>query len=233
MTKVTKYAQSCLLLEKDGHALLIDPGSYVYERNHMTPDNWPMLDGVLVTHEHSDHADQTGLQRIVERFHCPIITNASFAAILNQASIAATPIAPYEMMTIGTWHIKGVPQQHGNLPPDNKPGSHKIPQDFMGGTPGPEDIGFIVDETFYTPGDSRPMPVMPHMPVFFVPVAGPEMNFDTARRMVETARPKVIVPIHFSNTKKYPIDIEQVKSFNVGDVETVFLKDGESMQWPR
>ena len=72
-----------------------------------------------------------------------------------------------------------------------------------------------------------------HADVFFVPVDGPEMSFETARHMIDIVKPKLTIPIHYSNTAKYPIDPNELKNFKVPDCEVRVLADKESFEWSR
>ncbi|HWO64374.1 MAG TPA: MBL fold metallo-hydrolase, partial [Umezawaea sp.] len=52
--KLTKYAHACVVLEKDGTRIVLDPGAF-------TPDAAEAVAGaaaVLITHEHLDHFDE-------------------------------------------------------------------------------------------------------------------------------------------------------------------------------
>ncbi|WP_217483597.1 MBL fold metallo-hydrolase [Curtobacterium sp. Csp2] len=48
-----KYTHPIVVLEKDGATLLVDPGTFTASAAELIRD----ADGVLVTHEHPDHAD--------------------------------------------------------------------------------------------------------------------------------------------------------------------------------
>lgn len=215
---ITKYAQSCFLIRKDGRHCLIDPGRFVDEMDKMKPEYWPKIDLILLTHEHSDHADIDGIRAIVERDHSPVITNASLASQLSSQGVMAKTVAPGASAHIGGFHIRGIAQMHGDLP---------------NGRPKPDDIGFVVDSTFYTPGDSVVMPEMPNVDVLFVPVAGPQMNFATAKEMIGRVKPKLAIPMHYANTAHYPIDMDELHAFSVKNVELLVLESGQSFSWPR
>jgi L-ascorbate metabolism protein UlaG (beta-lactamase superfamily) len=51
--KITRYFQSCLLIEVSGAKILIDPSGHEKDR----VNELGKLDAVLYTHEHSDHFD--------------------------------------------------------------------------------------------------------------------------------------------------------------------------------
>ncbi len=216
--RVTKYAQSCFLIEKGGKRLLLDPGRFVYEMDGVQPRDWPKIDVMLVTHEHADHAHIEGIQLLVQRDGCPVFTNSSFARQLQSQGVLARVVRPGESVMAGGFSIRGVTQKHGVL---------------SGGRPIPEDVGFVVDSTFYTPGDSVNLPGMPQVPVLFVPVAGPDMNFDTAREMIGIVKPALAIPMHYANTAKFPIDEQALRAFEVKGTEILVLADGQSFDWPR
>ncbi len=214
---ITKYAQSCILIEKEGKRCLIDPGRFVYERDDLQAKDWPKIDLLLITHGHSDHADVDGIRTVVKRDRCPVYTNARFAAELADQGIVAAPLTPGETITEGGFIVHAVLQQHGDL---------------LNGQPAPEVVGFLIDgSTLYDPGDSILLPTMPHADVFFVPVAGPQMTLETARAMAQHVQPKVAIPVHFSNTEKYPITIDEIRTLNVPGVDVRVLADKASMQW--
>lgn len=58
--QLTKYDHACLLIDKDGRRLLIDPGSYT-----KLPDSLANIDAVVITHEHLDHLDVPNLRRVL------------------------------------------------------------------------------------------------------------------------------------------------------------------------
>lgn len=219
-TTVMKFSQSHLLFTKDGHTLAIDPGFFDYDPTRGGQygiEDLPRLDALLLTHTHEDHAHRPIIRQLVQRDRMPIVTNRSLAVDLRTDGIDATALPPGEHAEIGGWFIQGVAQQHGALPPDNRPG--------------PEDLGFLIDRTFYVTGDSIPMPFMPQADVFFVPVAGPQMDFNTARTMATLVHPRVIVPVHYSNVAKFPVTQDEVRSFRIDGMETIFLTAGSSMRW--
>jgi L-ascorbate metabolism protein UlaG (beta-lactamase superfamily) len=182
------------------------------------PSDWPKINVILVTHEHADHAHIEGIKLLVERDACPVFTNSSFARQLQDQGVLARVISPGESVVAGEFTIRGVAQKHGKLP---------------SGLPEPEDVGFIIDDTFYTTGDSVPLPDMPNADVLFVPVSGPQMNFDTARTMIATVKPKLAIPMHYANVKKYPINIDELRAFQVSGTEVLVLEDTQSFSWPQ
>lgn len=48
--KITKYPQSCLLVETKGKKILIDPGTLKYKEEYF--DVWNNVDIILITHKH-------------------------------------------------------------------------------------------------------------------------------------------------------------------------------------
>jgi L-ascorbate metabolism protein UlaG (beta-lactamase superfamily) len=207
------------LIEKGDRRCLIDPGNFVEQNIGVEPEDWPKVDLLLVTHKHPDHAHRPYLKFLMERDDCPLYTNQSFAEELKTEGITAGVFKPGQTVEHASFSVRGVSQQHPDLPPDWKPG--------------PEVVGFAVDDTFYTPGDSRTLPEMPQADVLFVPVIGPQMSIETARQMIEAVKPKLAIPMHYANVKKYPINMDELRAFHVAGTEVLVLEDKQSFTWPQ
>ena len=59
--KVTKYQHACIVLEKEGASLIVDPGAYTHD--FILPAH---VAGIVITHEHPDHFDEKRVQQILE-----------------------------------------------------------------------------------------------------------------------------------------------------------------------
>lgn len=53
--KITKFNQSCLLVETNNKRLLIDPGNIRYTEDLL--DEWKNIDYIFITHRHGDHCN--------------------------------------------------------------------------------------------------------------------------------------------------------------------------------
>ena len=51
--KITKYPQSCLMVETKNKKILIDAGSLKYQDKYL--EEWKQADCILITHKHGDH----------------------------------------------------------------------------------------------------------------------------------------------------------------------------------
>ena len=60
--KITKFPQSCLLIETKGKKILIDPGNLKYKEEYFAI--WNNVDVILITHKHPDHCNAEVLERI-------------------------------------------------------------------------------------------------------------------------------------------------------------------------
>ncbi|MDO4467311.1 MAG: MBL fold metallo-hydrolase [Bacillota bacterium] len=61
---------NCYVIEKDGHALLIDPGDRFPQLKPFLEKEDIQLDAILLTHAHFDH--MAGLDSIVKEFQVPV-----------------------------------------------------------------------------------------------------------------------------------------------------------------
>lgn len=213
---ITKYQQSCFLIELLGKTLLIDPGNYAEKANLLRPDQLEKLDAILITHEHADHCSPSFIKQFVDRFHPLILTNEATQTKLKEEGIDAEVLMPGENVQLDDVTVTGVEQRHGDLP---------------SGNPFPEDIGFLLNNSIYHPGDSRIMDAPPKADILCCPIAGPEMDFAGSHDLIEKVSPYLVIPMHYANQEHYPCEPKQFLSYAADLVTEVrLLEDGERIQ---
>ena len=155
--KITKYGQSAILIEnyKDKR-ILIDQGSYCFGETGFTPNDFGKIDILLLTHVHSDHFVPEAIKTIKENnSKLLVLGNEQVKAKLNASDLDCVVIKSNEIRNIDDVEIKGIKQEHGNLP---------------SGDPKPDNIGFLIDNKIYHTGDTIYMQDKPSAEILFVPI---------------------------------------------------------------
>jgi len=116
---------NCICVGSDSHHIMIDAGisgKRIEEGMNQMDLKTSDMDGVLVTHEHSDHV--SGLGVIARRYGLPIYaTQGTIDAILNIKSLGKIdeslfhPIVPDEFFSIGDLKIKPIRISHDAADP--------------------------------------------------------------------------------------------------------------------
>ncbi len=65
--KITKFVHSCVLLEHEGKAILLNPGIYSWQSGLVDVKQLPTLTAVVATHKHGDHLAEPFVRAIVEQ----------------------------------------------------------------------------------------------------------------------------------------------------------------------
>jgi L-ascorbate metabolism protein UlaG (beta-lactamase superfamily) len=173
--KITKYEHSFMVLEQNDEQLVIDPGTY--------SPNLPELQnvvGIIVTHEHADHLSATNLTTIL------------------QANPAAPLYAPQDVLDqltdVGGNKVTSRAGETVAL------GSFKV--EFVGGdhaiiykTSPCENTGLLINDVFYTPGDSLSKP-KGQVKVLAVPAHAPWMKTSETMDYITELGPEVVFPVH-------------------------------------
>jgi L-ascorbate metabolism protein UlaG (beta-lactamase superfamily) len=217
---ITKYQQSCFLIEVLGKTLLIDPGSFAEQANLLRPSQVEKLDAILITHEHADHCSPTFIRQFVDRFHPLILTNESVQELLKAEGIEAEILMPGENVQLDDVTITGVEQRHGDITLGPRAGQ-----------PAPEDLGFLINNSLYHTGDSHVMENPPKADILCCPIAGPDMDFGTAHDLIEKVEPYLVIPMHYANQEYYPCEPKQFLAYAADLMTEVrLLEDGERIQ---
>jgi L-ascorbate metabolism protein UlaG (beta-lactamase superfamily) len=169
--KITRFTQSCLLIEDGTTRIVIDPSG------HDAQTNFGKLDGVLYTHEHSDHFDPSLCDKFLKQ-GAVVYVNASTAKL---CPAGVKVIGDNEEFTIG-----GIKIQARELP-------HCLLTD---GSKGPQNTGYLLNSKLFHSGDGT---VIDNLSAEFlaVPIAGPDVSFKDSCDLIRSAKAKVAIPIHY------------------------------------
>jgi L-ascorbate metabolism protein UlaG (beta-lactamase superfamily) len=168
--RLIKYTHACVRLESDGRSLVIDPGVYTEDA---------AFDGthdVLVTHEHADHVDAKRLAGKDLNIYAP----AAVVDQLARAGITARAVTATDTFTAAGFSVRAVGGEHAKI---------------FGGMPDCANIGYVVDEDVYHPGDSYFVPDVP-LRTLLVPVAGPWTKLGEGISFTRAVGPQRAFPIH-------------------------------------
>lgn len=175
--KITKYAQSCLLIEVDGVKLLTDIGSYSE-----TVPEVSGLSAVLITHEHQDHFDVPKLQEVLARNpDAKVITHAGVGEKLTEEGIAWTAIEPGETVDVSGISIESFGTEHAIIYGDSSPCRN---------------TGFLIAGKLYMPGDALYDVPDKQVEILALPTGGPWHKISTAIDYAKTINPRAAFPIH-------------------------------------
>ncbi|GHJ41278.1 MBL fold metallo-hydrolase [Streptomyces sp. TS71-3] len=173
---LTKKSHACVRLEKDGRTLVIDPGGYSEE------DAAVGADAVLITHEHPDHFDEGRLRAGLDAN--PAAEVWTLRSVADQVSAAF----PGRVHTVGhgdAFTAAGFDVQvHGELHAVIHPDIPRI-----------TNVGFLVDEAVFHPGDALTVPGAP-VDILLLPVHAPWNKLSEIADYVREVGPRVTYDVH-------------------------------------
>lgn len=174
--RITKFPQSCLLIESGNARLVIDPGSHLIGR--FDAEVFGAIDAVCYTHQHADHFEPRLVDPLTQH-GARIVTNADVAAKLGEG---------HEVTVLDDGESTDV---HGV-----RVRAHAIDHCVMvDGSPGPPNTGFVVDDRLLHPGDGIDTALSTEL--LAAPIAGPSISFRDTYALVAATRASHVVPIHY------------------------------------
>lgn len=178
--KLTKHTHACVSLESDGARLLIDPGTFTPE----SADELRRADAVLITHDHFDHFDAESVAAALgARPELEIFGPASIAASLAGLAVRHSQVhvlGPGQELSVAGLRVAVVGGSHAAIHPD---------------IPVPENLGYVIADTVYHPGDSYVVPDV-SVDTLLVPTSGPWTKVGEAIDFVRAVGPRQTVPVH-------------------------------------
>jgi L-ascorbate metabolism protein UlaG (beta-lactamase superfamily) len=218
--KITRYAQSCILIETNNKRILIDPGYLQYKESY--PSNkWSDIDILLVTHKHSDHCFLEAINEIIKNSKTKLHTTQEVADKLPELSPII--VKANDVLNIDDIKIEVTKAVHGYIP--TLRGEKEIH----------DNVGYIIDDgttRAYHTGDTICFKNDYKCDIIFVPVVnhGVVMGSWEASMFAKETKAKLVIPFHY-DSPKHPANFEQIKKdFNEQELNYKFLEIGESVE---
>ena len=174
---IVHFGHSCVLVDTGSARLLFDPGVFSAGFETLTD-----LDGILITHQHSDHLD-------TEKLPALLAANPNATLVVDQGStdsvtrheLSAEVVRSGDNLELGGAVVTVVGGQHAVIHPD---------------IPVIPNVGYVVDHgVFYHPGDSLAVPEQ-KIDVLGVPTSAPWLKISEAIDFLRAVTPRAAVPIH-------------------------------------
>lgn len=167
--RVTKHEHAGLRLEIAGNLLIIDPGSFT-----IPLDDLAGTVAVVITHEHPDHWTPEHLERI--RAAAPGIPIYGPEGVANAAAgFDITVVAPGDTVTVDPFTLQFFGGEHIMI-------HESIPLI--------DNVGVLVNDTFYYPGDSYTVPDGAEIDLLAAPLGGPWLKIGEAMDFVLAVAPR-------------------------------------------
>jgi L-ascorbate metabolism protein UlaG (beta-lactamase superfamily) len=172
--KLTKYEHACFSIEKDGDALLVDPGTYTTDL--VIPQK---VSGVIITHEHADHFNPHLIETIQKNNPDAVLLGPA-SLTRQQPAFSIRTVSPGDSLSVGAFSL----QFFG--------GSHAI---IHSSIPQIENVGVLIDNRIYYPGDSLFVPDIP-VDILAIPAAAPWLKIGEAMDFLAAITPRFAFPTH-------------------------------------
>lgn len=217
--KLTKFPQSCVLIETNAKKFLFDPGSIGL--NDSIANNWKEANYIFVTHKHFDHFDETAINKIKNK-NTKIYSTQEVANKYPNTKFEI--VKEKDIISFEGIKIEVVKAIHGYIPILTQNNAEIN-----------ENIGYILDDgkkRVYLTSDTICFKNDYKCNIILVPICnhgivmGP---FEAALFAKETGA-ELIIPIHYDNPK-YPTDLKKAKEeFEKQKLNYKFLEIGETIE---
>lgn len=175
--KLTKHEHACVVFEKDGDSIVIDPGMFSAQPEDIISG----AEAILITHEHGDHVNEAAVNAaLAARPELRVYAPAAMAGMFSAHEAQFTAVAAGDTLRIGGFGISVHGDTHATIHPD---------------IPAIANVGFFVDESVYHPGDAYFVPDV-KISTLLLPTSGPWMKIGEAADYVRAVRPDQVVQIH-------------------------------------
>jgi len=167
--RITKLEHAALILEEAGRRLVVDPGGLTNPILDLMA-----VDAVVITHEHADHWSADQLQRLRDANPgVPILGPSGVARAAEGFDVRV--VAPGERVEVGSWRLRFFG------------GNHAV---IHASIPIVENVGVLVNDRLYYPGDSFYIPLGVDVDTLAAPAGAPWLKIAEAIDYVAQVKPK-------------------------------------------
>ncbi|MER5753434.1 MBL fold metallo-hydrolase [Streptomyces sp. NPDC002088] len=167
--RITKFGHACVRLEKNGRAIVIDPGVMTPE-----PDALAGAEAVLVTHEHFDHFDPGRLRGC----DSAVYTCAGVARHLSGFGERVNVVRDGDSLSVAGFEVLVTGDKHHLSHPD---------------VPPVDNVGFLIDGEVFHPGDAL---TVVDVPTLLVPGQAPWLTLPDMIGYLRRMTPRRAYAIH-------------------------------------
>lgn len=183
--EITKHEHACLLIREGDETLVIDPGNFT-----LSFDVPGTLVGIVITHEHPDHWTPQHLARLQEASGgVPIVGPAGVARAAEEFDIDVVDAG--DERTLGSFSLRFTGGQHAVI--------HES-------IPVVDNVGVVVNDRFYYPGDSYALPGRP-IELLAAPGGAPWLKIGEAMDFVLAVAPKQTFVTHEQTLSERGLDM--------------------------
>jgi L-ascorbate metabolism protein UlaG (beta-lactamase superfamily) len=173
--KITKYEHACLVLEDQGKKLVIDPGGWT--ETFGTLEN---IVAVVITHQHGDHCNPAHVAAIAAAN--PAVQVFSTSDVAGQLTTpAVTAVAAGQTVQAGPFGLQFYGGQHAVIQPS---------------VPPIQNIGVLVNQALYYPGDSFSVPDQATVTALALPVSAPWLKVSEVMDFFAAIKPTICFATH-------------------------------------
>lgn len=209
--RVTKHEHACLRLESEGRTLLIDPGSFTLPLQELHK-----VVGIVLTHEHPDHWTPEHLTRLRDAFPDAVVYGpegvVAAAAGFDIVAVGAGDTVELEPFTLRFFG-----------------GRHNVIHESL---PVVDNVGVLVNDEFYYPGDSYAVPDGVAVKLLAAPIGAPWLKIGEAMDYVLAVAPERAFGTHDMTLSRIGLDMHRQRlrwATEQGGGEFVDLAPGDSI----
>lgn len=174
---LTKLEHAGLVVEEGGHRLVIDPGSLVNPIVGLHD-----VSAVVITHEHPDHWTPQQLRRILDANTDALVFGPEGVVKAVDGEFDMNVVHPGETHYAGPFVLKFFGGRHAVI---------------HSSIPVVDNVGVLVNERLYYPGDSFTVPDGVKVETLAAPAGAPWLKISEAMDFVTAIAPKRAFPTHF------------------------------------
>lgn len=221
--KLTKYTHACVRLEKAGNdgatqVLVLDPGVFSETETALAGAH-----AVVITHEHADHVDPKALAAALAvnselTVYAPAVARAAVLAEAADAAERVLELAPGQQLEVSGFSLRTFGGQHALI--------HSA-------IPMVANVGVLIDDDVYHPGDSFSVPDGAAVKTLLVPIHAPWSKVGEVIDFVVSVRAERAFQIHDALLNEQGLGLSESHVARIGAAYgTTFkhLKAGESVE---